>query len=122
LPLPSTALITQELRTCILFPSKASEEDSIDYPLDLSEMSVSAQSRRVSKSLEKKFTQLSSSDKEEPGEDLMEPSFTSKTTPELSSIIKDKQKAAPSLAQSPRKPQNFGPRSHPTPDPSFEMI
>jgi hypothetical protein len=115
-------LITQEPRTCISFPSKASEEDSIDYPLDLSEMSVSVQSRRESKSLEKKSIQLSSSDKEEPGEDPTELSFTSKTTPELSLTTKDKPKVVPSPVQLPRKHQNFGLKSPLMQDPFSEII
>jgi hypothetical protein len=118
----STALITQELKICTSLQFKELEADSTDSQLDPSEMFVSVQSKRVFKNSERKSIQLSSSDKEEPGEDLTELSFTSKTTPELLSIIKDKPKVAPSPVQSPKKLQNSGLKSHPTPDPSFEMI
>ena len=76
----------------------------------------------MSKNSERKSTPPSSLDKEEPGGDRTELSSISKITLESSLIIKDKLKAVLSQVQSPNKPQSFGPRSHPTPDPSFEMI
>jgi hypothetical protein len=113
---------TQELKICTSLQFKELEVDSTDSQLDQSEMSVSVQSKRVSKNSERKFTQLSSSDKEEPGEDPTVLSFISKITPELSSITKDKPKVVPSLAQLLKKLQNSGPRFHHTQDPSSERL
>ena len=118
----STAQIIQVLRTCTSFPSKASEADSIDSQPDPSETLFSPQSKRVSKSSERKSTPLSSSDKEDAGEDRTVLLFTSKTTPESSLTTRDKQRAAPSPVQSPKKLQNSGLRSHPMQDPFSEIL
>jgi hypothetical protein len=116
----STALIIQELKICTSLQFKELEVDSTDSQLDLSEMFVSVQLKRVSKNSERKFIQQSSSDKEEPGEDLTELSFILKTTLELSLTTKDKQKVALLPVQSPKKLQNYGLKSHLTPDPFSE--
>ena len=50
----------------------------------------------------------------------MEPSSILKIMQALLSIIKDKPKVVLSLVQLPKKPQNFGQKSHPTPDQSSE--
>jgi hypothetical protein len=72
----STAQITQELRIFTSLLVKESEVISTDFQLDPSETLFSAQSKKVSKNLERKSIPQSSSVKEELGIDLMELSFT----------------------------------------------
>jgi len=103
-----TAQITQEPRICSSLQSRESEAVSTDYPLALSEMFVSAQLKRVCKNSERKFIQLSSSDKEEPGEDLTVLSSTVRTTLESLSTTKEKPRVQPSPALSQKKPPSCG--------------
>jgi hypothetical protein len=78
-------------------------------------MCAYAQSKKVIKSSERNWLPPLSLDKEEPGGDRTELPFTARIMPELLLTIKDKPRVALLLVQWPRKPQNFGLKSHPTP-------
>jgi hypothetical protein len=118
----STVLITQELRIFTSLLVKESEVISTDFPLDPSEMSFSAQSKRVSKNSERKCIPQSLSVKEELGIDLMELSFTAKIMLESLLITKAKPKVALLLDQSRRKLLNSGLKSHHTQAPSSDRL
>jgi hypothetical protein len=87
------------LKICTSSHVKESEDVLTDYQQVQSEMLFFAQSKKVFKNLERKFIQQSLLDKEELGEDLTEPLFTSKIMQESSLITKDKPKVVLLLVQ-----------------------
>ena len=109
-------------RICSLSLSWVSEDVLIDSQPAPLEMLSWPPAKKVMTRSERNFTPLSSSDKEEHGEDPTELISTAKIMLVLSLTIKAKQKAALSLAQSPNKHQNSGPRFHPTPVRSFDCL
>jgi hypothetical protein len=99
-----------------------SEAVLIDSQLALLEMLSCAHAKKVMTRSERNFTQLSSLDKEDHGEDPMELIFIAKIMLVLLLTIKAKQKAALLLVQSLNKHQNFGQRFHLTQVQSFDCL
>lgn len=91
---PWTALTTLEPRISTLLLPWLLEVVSIDSHQDPLVTSSSAQLKRVTTKSERKFTQQSSSDKEDHGEDPTEPTFIAKTTQALLLTTREKQKVA----------------------------